>query len=232
MQVGLGGEKLGSAPESVTAAFAAEWYPPAVSHAASPQDLTPVFAGKKLLKQVNLQAKRARKGKVIPLYQGTMRKGETVAWCREDGEPVKVRITELLITEALDRVPAEFARAGDLVAIAGIAEVARVAYPDPTQFDRKSEYHDPKATDDAPIWMQVDIRGVQALAEPIALDRLRKVPELDGMELLRRGSRLSVQPVREHEWHAIMELAGSTRAGAAPGATAAASTRPTPRRSR
>lgn len=53
------------------------------------------------------------------IHRGTMRKGETVAWCREDGEPVKVRITELLIAEALDRVPAEFARAGDLVAIAG-----------------------------------------------------------------------------------------------------------------
>ncbi|MEU7475672.1 translational GTPase TypA [Lentzea sp. NPDC042327] len=57
------------------------------------------------------------------IHQGTMRKGETVAWCREDGEPVKVRITELLITEALDRVPAESARAGDLVAIAGIADI-------------------------------------------------------------------------------------------------------------
>ncbi|KOV76781.1 GTP-binding protein TypA [Nocardia sp. NRRL S-836] len=57
------------------------------------------------------------------IHSGTMRKGETVAWCREDGEPVKVRITELLITEALDRVPAEFARAGDLVAIAGIADI-------------------------------------------------------------------------------------------------------------
>jgi GTP-binding protein len=57
------------------------------------------------------------------IHRGTMRKGETVAWCREDGEPIKVRITELLITEALDRVPAEFARAGDLVAIAGIADI-------------------------------------------------------------------------------------------------------------
>ncbi|MFI6101221.1 translational GTPase TypA [Lentzea sp. NPDC051213] len=57
------------------------------------------------------------------IHAGTMRKGETVAWCREDGEPVKVRITELMITEALDRVPAEVARAGDLVAIAGIPEI-------------------------------------------------------------------------------------------------------------
>lgn len=57
------------------------------------------------------------------IHQGTLRKGETVAWCREDGEPVKVRITELLITEALERVPAEVARAGDLVAIAGIPDI-------------------------------------------------------------------------------------------------------------
>ncbi len=57
------------------------------------------------------------------IHAGTMRKGETVAWCREDGEPLKVRITELMITEALDRVPAEVARAGDLVAIAGIPEI-------------------------------------------------------------------------------------------------------------
>ncbi|ACU34721.1 translational GTPase TypA [Actinosynnema pretiosum subsp. pretiosum] len=54
---------------------------------------------------------------------GRMRKGETVSWCREDGSVQKVRITELLITEALERVPAEEARAGDLVAIAGIPEI-------------------------------------------------------------------------------------------------------------
>ncbi|CAL9633894.1 GTP-binding protein TypA_BipA [Actinosynnema sp. ALI-1.44] len=54
---------------------------------------------------------------------GRIRKGETVAWCREDGSVQKVRITELLITEALERVPAEEARAGDLVAIAGIPDI-------------------------------------------------------------------------------------------------------------
>jgi len=54
---------------------------------------------------------------------GRIRKGETVSWCREDGSVQKVRITELLITEALERVPAEEARAGDLVAIAGIPEI-------------------------------------------------------------------------------------------------------------
>ena len=93
-------------------------------------------------------------------------------------------------------------------AIVGIAEVAREAYPDPTQFDRASEYHDPKATPDAPIWMQVDIRGVEPLARPLALEELRGVPALAGMELLRKGSRLSVQPVAPAEWKAIVKLAG------------------------
>ncbi|GAA3872158.1 translational GTPase TypA [Saccharothrix violaceirubra] len=57
------------------------------------------------------------------IASGRIRKGETVAWCREDGSAQKVRITELLITEALERVAAEEARAGDLVAIAGIPEI-------------------------------------------------------------------------------------------------------------
>ncbi|TWP48574.1 translational GTPase TypA [Lentzea tibetensis] len=54
---------------------------------------------------------------------GTIRKGEIVAWCREDGTTQRVKITELLITEALDRIPAESAKAGDLCAIAGIPEI-------------------------------------------------------------------------------------------------------------
>lgn len=93
-------------------------------------------------------------------------------------------------------------------AIVGIAEVASDAYPDPTQFDRASEYHDPKATPDAPIWMQVDIRGVEPLARPLALEELRGVPALAGMGLLRKGSRLSVQPVTAAEWKAIVKRAG------------------------
>lgn len=94
-------------------------------------------------------------------------------------------------------------------AVVGVAEVAGAAYPDPTQFDPRSDYHDPKATPDAPIWMQVDIRGIAHLPRPMTLEELRKVPELAEMELLRKGSRLSVQPVREREWQAI--------AGATPG---------------
>ncbi|MCP2165635.1 translational GTPase TypA [Goodfellowiella coeruleoviolacea] len=70
------------------------------------------------------------------IHAGTLRKGQTVAWCREDGSAERVRITELLITEALDRVPTERAHAGDLVAIAGIPDITigdTLADPDDPQ---------------------------------------------------------------------------------------------------
>jgi len=57
------------------------------------------------------------------IHAGRLSKGQTVAWCREDGTVERVKVTELLITEALDRVPAQEASAGDLVAIAGIPEI-------------------------------------------------------------------------------------------------------------
>jgi GTP-binding protein len=71
------------------------------------------------------------------VHSGTIRKGQTVAWCREDGSIHNVKITELLLTEALDRVPAASAEAGDIVAIAGIPEItigdtlADANFPDP-----------------------------------------------------------------------------------------------------
>lgn len=108
-------------------------------------------------------------------------------------------------------------RVGDLVlfyhsnadpsGVAGIAEVASAPYPDPTQFDPASEYYDPKATKDAPIWMQVDVRAVERLPRFLPLDELKGEPKLDGMELLRRGSRLSVQPVSAAHFEHVRRLA-------------------------
>jgi GTP-binding protein len=60
---------------------------------------------------------------ICRVHQGTIRKGETIAWCRESGEIERVRVTELYITEALDRVPADEASAGDIIAVAGIPEI-------------------------------------------------------------------------------------------------------------
>ena len=92
--------------------------------------------------------------------------------------------------------------------IAGIAKVVREAHPDPSAFDAESKYYDPKSKRDEPTWYQVSIQAVQAIDPPLELPRLRAVPELDGMELLRKGSRLSVQPVTESEWKTVLKLAG------------------------
>lgn len=95
-------------------------------------------------------------------------------------------------------------------AIAGICEVVREGYPDPTQFDPGSDYYDPKSKPEAPTWIQVDLKAVKPLPRPLSLDELKQVKGLEKMELLRKGSRLSVQPVTEKEWQAVCRAAGVT----------------------
>ena len=87
--------------------------------------------------------------------------------------------------------------------IAGIVEIAKLAYPDATQFDRKSSYFDPKATRDNPRWFNVEIRLVKK-TRLVPLSELRDYPRLAGMQLLQRGNRLSVTPVDPAEWKFIM----------------------------
>jgi predicted RNA-binding protein with PUA-like domain len=93
-------------------------------------------------------------------------------------------------------------------AVVGIAEVVRDAYPDHTAFDQKDKHFDPKSNPAKPTWDMVDIKLVRRFSRPLSLDSLRKQPGLKKMELLRRGSRLSVQPVRPQEWKIILALAG------------------------
>ena len=92
-------------------------------------------------------------------------------------------------------------------AVAGVVEVTREAYPDATAQDPTSDYHDPKASPDDPIWSMVDVRLVEIFPREIPLDELRGVKALAGMELLRRGSRLSVQPVTAAQFRPIRSLA-------------------------
>jgi predicted RNA-binding protein with PUA-like domain len=91
-------------------------------------------------------------------------------------------------------------------AIVGTAVVTRGGYPDHTQFESGHRKFDPKATEENPRWFMVDIAFENRFAKPIGLDTLREIPALEQMELLRKGSRLSVQPVRKEEWDAIMKL--------------------------
>ena len=89
--------------------------------------------------------------------------------------------------------------------IAGIVEVSRAAYPDATQFNRKSRYYDSAATKDTPRWFNVDIRFVRK-TRVVALDELRSHKALAKMQVLQRGNRLSIMPVTQAEWDCIMAM--------------------------
>ena len=91
--------------------------------------------------------------------------------------------------------------------IIGICEVSALAHPDPTQFDPASDYHDPTSRAEKPKWWCVEVRFVEHFPRLIPLDELRGMHELEGMPLVRRGQRLSVQPVAEDQWNAILAVA-------------------------
>jgi len=90
--------------------------------------------------------------------------------------------------------------------VAGLARVASAAYPDPTQFERKSEYFDAKSTRENPRWMLVDVRFERKLARTIPLAELKAQPRLDGFALLQRGNRLSILPVTKAQWNVIVSM--------------------------
>ena len=94
----------------------------------------------------------------------------------------------------------------DPPAVAGTAEVVRAGYPDASQFDPKDDHHDPGASPDQPRWYGVDIRFSERFARPVTLPAMRELPALREMVLLRKGSRLSVQPVSAAEWKTIVGL--------------------------
>jgi predicted RNA-binding protein with PUA-like domain len=106
-------------------------------------------------------------------------------------------------------------RVGDLVIIyhsnatppgaAGVARVASAAYPDPDQFNRKSEYYDEKSTRENPRWMQVDVQFVKKFARLVPLDEIRAEPRFDELMMLRRN-RLSVTPLTAAEFRVFEEL--------------------------
>ena len=90
-------------------------------------------------------------------------------------------------------------------AVVGIVEVVRDGYPDASALDSKSDYYDPKATRENPLWYQVDVKAVQKLERPVSLAEMRETPELASLVLL-HISQLSVQPVTEAEWKKIVAM--------------------------
>ena len=92
--------------------------------------------------------------------------------------------------------------------IAGLATVATAPYPDPTQFDKKSPYFDPKATREQPRWDMVDVRFERAFRNVLALSTLKENEErLEGLGVLQRGSRLSVLPVTAPQARVLLKMA-------------------------
>lgn len=95
-------------------------------------------------------------------------------------------------------------------AVMGTARVVRAGYPDFTAHDPKSNHFDPRSTSDNPKWYMVDIRLEKEFKPGVPLDELRRTPGLQHMELLKKGSRLSVQPVRPEEYATILHLGTSS----------------------
>ena len=96
----------------------------------------------------------------------------------------------------------------DVMGIAGIMQVVRTAYPDPTAFDKKNDHYDPGSDPQNPRWFVVDVQLKRRFKRVITLDELRKYESraLDGMLLLKRGNRLSITPVSDAHWKFILTL--------------------------
>jgi predicted RNA-binding protein with PUA-like domain len=93
--------------------------------------------------------------------------------------------------------------------VAGLAKVSRAAAPDPTQFDKKSSYYDSTSQPAEPRWISVELSFMEKFQTFVPLDLIKNEPRLRGMEVTRRGSRLSVQPVAKTALERILELGGS-----------------------
>ena len=92
-----------------------------------------------------------------------------------------------------------------LIGVAGIAEVVRAAYADPSQFDRRNVYYDAKSTEAEPRWVAVDLCFVRKLSAVITLDKIKSSAKLKELPLVQRGSRLSVMPVTPEQWQSILQ---------------------------
>ncbi len=100
-----------------------------------------------------------------------------------------------------------FYHSGKNPEIAGIVEIAREAYPDHTSWEEGNDHFDPRSTPDHPLWDMVDVRLVQAFSPPVTRTALREEPELASMELMKKGSRLSVQEVTAEAFAHIVAMA-------------------------
>lgn len=92
--------------------------------------------------------------------------------------------------------------------VVGVAEVVREGYPDPTQFDPNDSHFDPKAKEESPTWVVVDIRAKAELPNYVPLDALKANGKLAEMAVIQRGQRLSVQPVSAAHFREVLRMGG------------------------
>lgn len=116
----------------------------------------------------------------------------------------------------------------DPMHVAGVCRVVREAYPDRDQFDPKSKYYDPKSKKESPTWVMVDVQYVHEFKRPVTLKELKETPGLEEMMLLRRGARLSIQPVSPAEWKIVTKM-GNSKAPASPSSKGKAAKSETPK---
>jgi predicted RNA-binding protein with PUA-like domain len=95
--------------------------------------------------------------------------------------------------------------------VVGVARVASTAYPDPTQFDASSPYHDPASRQEAPRWLLVDVQVLHK-TRTLGLPELRADPQLQDLLVLKKGNRLSITPVQPRHWRHILDLLGVPKA--------------------
>lgn len=94
----------------------------------------------------------------------------------------------------------------DVIGVAGIAEIAKESYPDPTQFDTKSYKYDPKSTKENPRWDSVDLKFVKKFKEVVTLNELKLDPFFKEMLVVKKGMRLSVQPVAKKHYEKVVSF--------------------------
>ena len=97
--------------------------------------------------------------------------------------------------------------AGKETGCVGVMEIVKVAYPDPTQFDPKSDHPDPKSDPKNPTWLAVDMKFVEKFPRTVTLGEIKLDPKFAGMPLIRKGNRLSVFPIKKQHFERVCKLA-------------------------
>ena len=97
------------------------------------------------------------------------------------------------------------------LAVVGTAQIVKESYPDSTSWDPADKHYDAKTSPDNPTWLMVDIKGEQEFKRPVTLEEIKQNPKLQDMLLVRRGMRLSIQPVTKEEWDGVVSLGTEER---------------------